>query len=541
MKKVRKIAAKNLGFHDIELNKSKLKVCAYCRVSTGSSKQVESFETQISYYERYIKSKAEWEFAGVYADQGISGTTAAKRTEFNKMIKDCERGKIDLIITKSISRFARNTADCLEVVRYLSSLNVGVYFERENINTMGAESELILSVLSSIAQDESRNMSENIKWAVQKRFKEGKIRVCTKRFLGYDLNDEGELVINPQEAEIVKRIYREYTNGKSMKEIKKGLERDGIKTITGKEKWQESTIKGILSNEKYYGDLVLQKTITIDYLTHKRKRNKGESPKYLVKNHHEPIISKEEYERVQEIMAKRAAEYGNIPEVRHKYNKRYVFSGKIICSNCGGVFKRRTWNSKSPSRQIVWQCSTYIKEGKNACSMKAVDDMTLKAVFVRVFNRFYTNREQFLSSFLKNVERGLEDKNSKNFEIETQIQNITEEIKRLIRLQIQGKISTEDYEKDYIDLKKQLDKLKKIQLDNLVNKQNNEELKIKTEQIHNYLKKHDGLLKDFDDEVFKTLVERVLVKTPTHLCFKLKNGIVLEEKFIKKKGKNGLI
>ncbi|SHK31068.1 Site-specific DNA recombinase [Caminicella sporogenes DSM 14501] len=466
MKKIRTIPAKSHKGNDTLNKETKLKVCAYCRVSTGSSKQAESFETQISYYERYIKNNPKWEFVGIYADKGISGTTAARRTEFNRMIKDCEKGNIDLIITKSISRFAKNTADCLEVVRFLRSLNVGVYFERENINTLGAESELILSVLNSIAQDESRNMSENIKWAIQKRFKEGKVNVATKRFLGYDLNDEGELVINPQEAEIVRRIYREYLDGKSMNEIKNGLDRDGIKTITGKEKWQENTIKVILSNEKYYGDALLQKTVTLDYLTHKRKRNDGESPKYLVKNHHEPIISKEEFDRVQEIMADRAAKYGNIPEVRHKYNKRYAFSGKIICGNCTGVFKRRTWNSKSPSRQIVWQCSTYIKEGKDACSMKAVDDMTLKAVFVRAFNRFYANREQFLSIFMKNVEKGFENKNTENSEVQRQIQNIAEDIKKLIRLQIEGKISTEDYEKNYMELKKQLDKLKKTQSDN---------------------------------------------------------------------------
>ncbi|RKD25204.1 Site-specific DNA recombinase [Caminicella sporogenes DSM 14501] len=540
MKKIRTIPVKINKLDDISNKETKLKVCAYCRVSTGSSKQSESFEIQTTYYERYIKDNPKWEFVGIYADKGISGTTVAKRVEFNRMIKDCERGKIDLIITKSISRFARNTADCLEVVRFLRSLDVGVYFERENISTLGAESELILSVLSSIAQDESRNMSENIKWAIGKRFKEGKINVATKRFLGYDMNDKGELVINPKEAEIVKRIYREYLEGKSMNEIKKGLERDGIKTITGKEKWQESTIKGILSNEKYYGDALLQKTVTLDYLTHKRKRNDGESPKYLVKNHHEPIISKEEFDRVQEIMADRAAKYGNVPEKRDKYQNRYAFSGKIICGNCTGVFKRRTWNSKSPSRQIVWQCSTYIKEGKNACSMKAVDDMTLKAVFIRAFNRFYKDKEKFLSSFMKNVEKGLEDKNAEKFKVEKEIKNITEEIKRLIRLQIEGKIFTEDYEKDYMELKKQLDKLKKIQSDNSGYKQNNEELQLRMDKIQNFFNNYDGLLTDFDDDVFKSLVERVLVKAPNHVCFELKNGIILEEKFIKKKGKNGL-
>lgn len=541
MKKIRTIPAKINILDDISNKETKLKVCAYCRVSTGSSKQSESFETQTTYYERYIKDNPKWEFVGIYADKGISGTTATKRVEFNKMIKDCEKGKIDLIITKSISRFARNTADCLEVVRFLRSQNIGVYFERENINTLGAESELILSVLSSIAQDESRNMSENIKWTVQKRFKEGKVHIPTKRFLGYDLDDEGRLIINQKEAEIVGRIYREYIIGKSMNEIKKGLERDKVKTVTGKEKWQESTIKGILSNEKYYGDALLQKTVTVDYLTHKRKRNDGESPKYLVKNHHEPIISKEEFDRVQEIMAKRADEYGNIPKVRHKYSKRYAFSGKIICSNCGAVFKRRTWNSKSPSKQIVWQCSTYIKEGKDACSMKAVDDLTLKAVFVRAFNRFYTNKEQFLTSFMKNVGKGFENKNTENSEVHRQIQNITEDIKKLIRLQIEEKITTEDYEKDYSELKKQLYKLKKIQSDNSTYKQNNQELQLRIDKIQNFFNNYDGLLTDFDDEVFTILVEKVVVKTPTHLFFEFKNGIVLEEKFIKKKGKNGLI
>lgn len=541
MKKVRKIKATNQQSQPEEFVKSKLKVCAYCRVSTESNKQAESFDTQTTYYERYIKSNPKWEFAGVYADQGISGTTTYKRIEFNKMLNDCEKGKIDLIITKSISRFARNTADCLEVVRFLKSLNIGVYFERENINTLGAESELILSVLSSLAQDESRNISENTKWGIQKKFRKGKIKISSKRFLGYDLDDEGRLVINPEEAKIVRRIYKEYLDGKSMNEIKKGLETDKIKTVTGKEKWQISTIKAILSNEKYYGDAVLQKTITIDYLTRKRKKNEGESIKYLVKNNHQPIVSKEEFDKVQEIMTKRAVEYGNIPGKREKYNNRYAFSGKIICGNCGAVFKRRTWNSKSPSKQIVWQCGTYIKEGKNACSMKAIDDLTLKAVFVRAFNRFYTNREQLISNFMKNVEKSLKNKEVENSELKTKMRHIAEEIKKVIRLHIQGEISAKDYENDYTKLKQELDDLKKIQLNNLENKQNSQELKTRIGEIKNYLNNHDGLLTGFDDEVFKALVERVRVIGPTHVSFELKNGIVLEEKFIKKRGKNGLV
>lgn len=541
MKKVREIKAKNQQLQPKKFVKSKLKVCAYCRVSTDSNKQAESFDAQTTYYERYIKSNPKWEFAGVYADKGISGTTTFKRIEFNKMLNDCEKGKIDLIITKSISRFARNTADCLEVVRFLKSLNIGVYFERENINTLGAESELILSVLSSLAQDESRNISENTKWGIQKKFREGNIKISSKKFLGYDLDDEGRLVINPEEAKIVRRIYKEYLDGKSMGEIKKGLEIDRIKTVTRKEKWQESTIKGVLSNEKYCGDVILQKTVTVDYLTHKRKRNEGESPKYLIKNNHEPIISREEFNSVQKIMTDRAAKFGNIPEERYKYKNRYVFSGKIICGNCGAVFKRRTWNSKSPNKQIVWQCGTYIKEGKNACAMKAIDDLTLKAVFTRAFNRFYKDKEKFLSSFMKNIEKGLEGREDEKFHVEKEIKNLTEKIKGLIRFQIQGKISTEEYENRYKKLKNKLDALKRIHLNNLEEKQNSQELKIRMAEIKNYLNNHDRLLTNFDDEIFKALVERIRVIGPTHIVFELRNGIALEEKFIKRRGKNGLV
>lgn len=347
MKKVTTIAAKKREEIKGRSLKPRLRVCAYCRVSSNSNEQMESFETQVAYYTEYINQRPEWEFAGVYADSGITGTGREKRTEFNRMLKDSQNGKIDLIVTKSISRFARNTADCLDAVRFLKSLGVAVYFERENINTMSAESELILSVLSSIAQEESRSISENIRWSLKKRFRQGKVTVTTKRFLGYDTSKNGELVVNPVEAEIVKRIFKEYIAGKSIRDIKRGLEGDGIKTVTGLGKWPEGTIRGVLTNEKYYGDAVLQKTYTVDYLSHKKKRNRGEVPLYHVKGNHVPIVSKEEFDLVQKLMAERAAKYGNLPENREKYARRYVFSGKIIYGNCGATFRRRTWNSKT--------------------------------------------------------------------------------------------------------------------------------------------------------------------------------------------------
>lgn len=542
MKKVTTIAAKTREEIQGRPQEARLRVCAYCRVSSDSSGQMESFNTQVAYYTGYINNRPEWELAGIYADGGTSGTGREQRTEFNRLLKDCEHGKIDLIITKSISRFARNTADCLEAVRFLKSLGVAVYFERENINTMDAESELILSILSSIAQEESRSISENIRWSVQKRFRQGKVRVTTSRFLGYDSNEKGELVINPAEAEIVKRIFREYIAGNSIRDIKRGLEKDGVKTVTGLEKWPEATLRGILTNEKYYGDALLQKTYTPDYLTHKKKKNKGEIPLYHVKGNHEPIISKEDFERVQKLMAERAAEYGNLPEQREKYAKQYAFSGRIFCGSCGAAFKRRTWNSKLRSKQIVWQCSTYIKEGKAQCSMKALDDITLKKVFLRAFNRLYKNKEAILKPFMENVQNALLDEIRAEpvKAIDASLEDITEQMKQLIRLQIKEDIEPEVFQSEYGKLKAELDRLRKERNSIGWVDDRREEILKRTEKIYDYLQGMEDMLTEFDDDVFKALVERILVISPTHLKFELKNGLVLEEKFIKKKGIHGL-
>jgi len=542
VKKVISIAAKTREEIEGRPLESRLRVCAYCRVSSNSNEQMESFETQVAYYTEYINSRPEWEFVKVYADGGISGTGREQRTEFNRMLKDCQNGKIDLIVTKSISRFARNTADCLEAVRFLKSLGVAVYFERENINTMDAESELILSVLSSIAQEESRNISENIRWSVQKRFRQGKVMVTAKRFLGYDVGKSGELVVNPAEAEVLKRIFKEYIAGKSIRDIKRGLEADGIKTVTGLDKWPEATLRGVLTNEKYYGDAILQKTYTADYLTHKKKRNRGEVPLYHVKGNHEPIVPKEEFDLVQKIMAERAAKYGNLPENREKYAKQYVFSGKVTCGNCGAAFKRRTWNSKSRAKQIVWQCSTYVKMGKTACSMKALDDVTLKNVFLRVFNRLYINKEAILKPFMENVQKALLDglKSEPVKAIDARLEDITEQMKRLIRLQIKENIAPDVFQSEYGKLKLELDKLREERNSIGWMDGRREEILKRTQKLYEYLQGMEDMLTEFDDDIFKVLAERILVISPTHLKFELKNGLVLEEKFIKKKGIHGL-
>lgn len=350
---------------------TKKRVCAYARVSTDHEKQGESLENQINYYERLIGTNPEFEFVGVFADRGISGTTD-NRPEFKRMLELAKEGAIDVIITKSISRFARNTTVVLKRVRELKELGVEVRFEKENINTLSGDGELMLTVLSSLAQEESKNISENIKWRIRKKFERGELIINTNRFLGYDKNENGELVINVEEAEIVKRIFEHYLEGKGVFTIAKELNADGIPTVAGGN-WQESTILNMLKNEKYKGDIILQKYYTPDHLKKGTIRNNGKLDSYYIEDNHPAIISKEVWGAVQKEMKLRAEARGNVSD-QNKYQNRYPLTGMLYCGKCGSSLKRRTWNSKLPCRKIVWQCSNYIKNGKNACPGTKIDD-----------------------------------------------------------------------------------------------------------------------------------------------------------------------
>ena len=270
----------------------KLRMAAYCRVSTDQEEQLLSYENQVNYYTNYISENPFYEYAGTYEDEGISGTNIKKRDEFNRMIADYRAGKIDMIITKSISRFARNTLDCLNYVRELKDLGIGIIFEKENINPLDAKGEVLLTILSSLAQDESQSVSENCTWRIRRRFETGKHKMGTKRFLGYDADENGKLVINRQQKPIVVRLYREFLDDKTTDYIKRIFEKEGIKNWDGGTKWQATTLMSMLENEKYKGDALLQKSYTVDFLTKKRAPNKGEIQMFYVEDDHDAIISK---------------------------------------------------------------------------------------------------------------------------------------------------------------------------------------------------------------------------------------------------------
>lgn len=352
----------------------KKRVCAYARVSSLSNSQGESLENQVTYFKDKIKSTPEYEFVDVFVDRGITGTKG-DRPAFQEMLTQCREGKIDIILVKSISRFARNTTIVLEYVRQLKLMGIDVHFEKENLRSLSKDGELMLTVLSSFAEEESRNISENMKWTIKRKFQRGEGYINVKRFLGYDKDEYGDLIINPEEAAIVKRIFQEYLSGNGSYTIAKIFNKEGIPTVTGS-KWDDNTILNILKNEKYKGDALLQKTYTPNYLDKKKKRNTGQVESYYIVENHSAIISRDIWDKVHaELQRRKKSQISN--------QARYDLSGKLICSKCGIKLKHRIWNSGKPSQKIVWQCSKYIKEGKDACEGTVIEDALITALNIK--------------------------------------------------------------------------------------------------------------------------------------------------------------
>ena len=408
----------------------KKKMAAYCRVSTDQAEQLSSYEAQVQFYTGYINNHPDYEMAGIYADEGISGTNTKKREQFNKMIEDCKAGKIDVIITKSISRFARNTLDCLNYVRMLKDLGIGVLFEKENINTLDSKGEVLLSILSSLAQDESRSISENCTWGIRRRFEQGKVTVNHTKFMGYDKDENGNLIINKMQAKIVRRIYTDYLNGKGPNRIARELETDGVPNWNGKAKWYEGSIKKMLSNEKYKGDALLQKTYTVDFLSKKRVINKGEVPKYYVEESHPAIIDKDTWEAVQFEMERRLifAKQHGLQKYDYATNNN-PFAGRVICGCCGRAYGRKVWNSSDERlRRIIWRCnSKYMTRGKIGCENKHIDDTVLNDAFIEVYNQIVEKREQYINKWREM----LQDENALNRVLAKRYINIFQNARKL--------------------------------------------------------------------------------------------------------------
>lgn len=360
------------------------RVAGYARVSTELDEQQSSYAAQIAYYTEFIGDHEGWALAGIYTDEGITGTSTARREGFNRMIEDALSGRIDLIVTKSVSRFARNTVDSLTAIRRLKESGVEVFFEKENIWTMDSKGELLITIMSSLAQEESRSISENVTWGHRRRFAEGKVSLAYSRFLGYDRGEDGTLVINPAEAVTVRSIYNMYMEGLSFYMIARRLTETGVPTPCGNPVWSVSTVRSILMNEKYKGDALLQKTYTADFLTKRKKPNHGEVPQYYVQHSHEPIIPPELFDSVQQEHRRRAE------ALRQGKQRRYggagMFAGRIFCGCCGSSFMPRVWRLDSQDGRVFFQCSRKYR-GKAKCPAPHVYAEELKRLFAEVSGR----------------------------------------------------------------------------------------------------------------------------------------------------------
>ncbi len=520
MKKVTKIDQNTTDFTE----QPKLRVAAYCRVSTDSNEQLVSLDTQIKHYESYINANPEWEFAGLYYDEGITGTKKEKRPELLRMISDCEDRKIDFIVTKSISRFARNTTDCLELVRKLLDLDVFIYFEKENINTGSMESELMLSILSGLAESESVSISENSKWSVKRRFQNGTFKISYPPY-GYD-NVDGDMVVNKSQAKIVRFIFAEVLSGKGTHKIANELNRRKVPTKKGG-RWTATTVRGMVGNEKYTGDAIFQKTYTDDCFN--RHNNNGEIEQYLIKNHHEPIISHEDFEAAQVIIEQRGKEKG-LEKQNKKYQNRYPFSGKIICGQCGGTFKRRIHSSGR--HRIAWCCSTHIVNTKK-CSMKYVPESDFEYAFVTMMNKLIFGHEFVLKPLLISLRGMNSDETLVNIQaLDRKLEENTEQRNVLVGLMTKGYLEPAVYKKSNNELLQEAERLRR-QKESITRFMNNDFQNLSEVSALLQYATRASMLNGFDGDIFKRFVERIIVYSRSEIGFELKSGITLKERILR--------
>ena len=502
----------------------KLRVAAYCRVSTAKVDQLESLEAQKEHYENYIKGNPEWEFAGIYYDAGISGTKKEMREGLLSMITDCEHGKIDFIITKSISRFARNVTDCLELVRKLLNLGISIYFEKENLDTGSMESELMLSILGSLAENESISISENEKWSIRKRFQNGTYVISYPPY-GYT-NLDGEMVIVLEQAEIVKEIFAEALAGKGTHTIATALNKRGIPSKKGG-RWYAETVARLIGNEKYTGDALFQKTYTDSSFN--RHVNYGEQDMYLVKDHHEAIITHEDFEKANGVLEQRGKEKG-IEKQSTKYQNRYAFSGRIKCAECGSSFKRRI-RYQTKGTYVVWCCSNHIKNIKE-CSMEYITDDAVKKAFVTMMSKLVFGHQVILKPLLKSLQSmNDKDKFSEIQEIESRIEKNTEQRQVLTSLMASKYLEPVLFNKGNNRLTTEMEMLRK-EKDNLTRSIGGD--RTKAEELQKLIRftAKGEMLTQFDDEVFLTYVEKITVLSSADIIFELKCGLQIKERLV---------
>ena len=492
------------------------RVAAYARVSTDSEEQLTSYEAQVDYYTRFIQENPDWDFVEVYTDEGISAVNTKRRDGFNRMIRDALAGKIDLIVTKSVSRFARNTVDSLTTIRKLKEAGCECFFQKENIMTFDSKGELLITIMSSLAQEESRSISENVTWGQRKRFSDGKVSIPYGQFLGYRKGADGLPEIVPEEAEIVKRIYREFLQGKSTNAIATMLTEEGIPTPGKKIVWQRATVESILRNEKYKGSALLQKSFTVDFLTKKTKINEGEVPQYYVEDSHPAIIEPWEWEQVQVELERRK-------NSRNRHHQTSPFSGKIICADCGDIFGAKTWHSTDRYRRVIWQCNGKFK-GERKCETPHLTEERLKELYLAALGEYLSDRDAAIDQ-LRYARRMLTDFIDEDIQaLEEELTTITGMLRLCITENAANTVTEETYRTTHAELCNRFEeteaKLAALQ---------KQRYKMKADAITIggmmfELGELDSLPVTFDEKLWHGTIDHVTVHADERVVFRFKDG-----------------
>lgn len=515
-----------------DIRKQRLRVAPYCRVSTNSEEQLDSYQAQIEYYTEKIAAQQEWTMVDMFADEGKTATSTKKRKDFLRMIKACEKGKVDLIITKSVSRFCRNTLDGLDYVRRLRRMGVGVFFEKENVNTLYMDNEMILTFMMSQAQAESESMSGNIRWGHRKNFKDGKVYFHYAGFLGYRRGENNLPEIDPEEAEIVRRIFSRYLIGHSVAKIIADLEADGIKTARGHKKWNDGVIRGMLRNEKYMGDALLQKTYIADLFTRQTKKNTGELPQYYVENSHPAIIDRLTFQRVQEEMARRSSLKKVSTAAKTelaKYSGKYVLTELLSCGNCGSPYRRVTW-SRPEGKKIVWRCINRLENGKKFCKdAPTLEESRIHTAVVSAMNEMFSQKS--LKAILQDsIRTALLPENGETSlaAIDSRLSQLREQQYRLLQLAAAVGADSTQYDEELKKVSMEFSALvaKRSELEK--NRQDTEQADERAEQLADELESVDTGIATFDEVTVRQLISAITVLSEEKLLIRFKDGTELE-------------
>ncbi|MDL2289755.1 recombinase family protein [Clostridia bacterium OttesenSCG-928-F22] len=502
-------------------------VCAYARVSTDSEDQLNSYNAQKEFYEQKIKENPDWNFAGIFADEGITGTSLNKRKHFNQMIRQCRHGKIKLILCKSVSRFARNTVDCLNIVRELKALGIAVYFEKENVNTLKESSEFLLTLFSGFAQAESESLSANVIWGKRKSMQDGNVIFQYKKLLGYTKGEDGKPVVVPEEANIIIRIYREYLAGYSLKRIMEGLIQSGIASPSEKG-WSRQSISNILKNEKYVGDALLQKTYRMDCISKQVRKNNGELPMYLVKNNHEAIISRELFNRVQEEMSRRAGKRTVDTDTgrtkQGKFSSKYALTERLVCGECGTRYRRCTWTERSGEKKVVWRCISRLSSGRKFCKdSPTIEEGRLHDGIMRALNQVLSEKEDIIRTLRHSLATSIGgDEYALNIPIiEKRLKELTAQRDKLMsqlgsepKKEAQNEMTLIGLTKELQDLR---EKLLELQQNQEIMQRNNAHIS----EVFKELEDAPRQLCEYDDRLTASVIEQITVLSDEEIRVKM--------------------